>query len=45
MAKGGNRTELKQYARQHGYKTINDDAELKLLSGVISQAEIKRVLG
>ena len=45
VAKGGNRTELKQYARQHGYKTINDDAELKLLSGVISQAEIKRVLG
>ncbi len=45
VAKGGNRTELKQYAYRHNCKTIRDDAKNKLEAGVINEAEIKRVLG
>ncbi len=45
VARGGNRTELKQYALEHNYKIMKDDAAFKLTTGLISQAEIKRVLG
>ena len=43
LAAGGSKTELKAVARANGFKSIREDAILKITAGMTSVDEVRRV--